>query len=585
MESSSIQRAGSSRGTRPSRVRARCTDFSARVNIESAEIAGFVWTFDPSVRNVLEGPVCELLSGEKPLACHRLKRTRVREVWQVEAPLPCFVKRYLSPTIGVGIRARLRGSKARREAESARALADLGVETVHTLAVGERRGPGVSLESILVTEAIVHDGDLLERLSEPAADASARRRLLVRLGRYLAMLHDAGVAAPDLHAENLLVRAGPRAGFSLIDVDGVSLAGSLARAQREVSLALILHSLRDATSRSDRVRVLRAYLDASGVIAHERLSWRDGVDAAWDAERRVLLRSATRRALRVGSRFDQMCDAEKNFFWRRRFTRECAERAISGHMEAVETGRGTFLKRSRRVRISVQEVAGADCRFVVKEIFDTTMRSLLQNTLTGSRGRRAWVGGHALAIRDFATPETVALLEKKRHGFVAENLLVTVALDGWESLADHFHQRYVVRPATPSSLREKRTLLALVGKTLRRLHDERVHHHDLSARNLFVDATRTPTSLAILDLESLRRFSWLTRGRKATHLAQVLETVGDTHWSDAYRVLRAYGIRDARERRRWLRRVAAQSRRRARRRETRRIRRERDLRSRGAIAP
>jgi tRNA A-37 threonylcarbamoyl transferase component Bud32 len=544
---------------------------------ESAEIAGTRWELVPEFRASLEGPVTRLLAGRPPPEAERLKHTRVREVWRVDATdgVPFYVKRYLSPNAAIGLRARLRGSKARREAATARALEARGIDTVHPLAVGDRRGPGLRLESVLVTEAIAHRGDLIERLGDRSCAGPERRRLLSRLGRYLARLHDAGIDPPDLHGENLLLRATPEEPFVLIDVDGVVLGEPLPRARRENSLARTLHSLRDVTQRTDRARALRAYLDANGAPAHERPRWREAVDREWERERRRVLRSGTRRAIRIGSRFDQERSAARNLYWRRSVGREIVDRALEAHAETIRTGQGHFLKRSVRVRITLQEVDGAKSRFVVKEIFETSLWARLRNTLMGSRSRRAWIGGHGLDIRGFATPQTVALEEHKRGGLVAENLLITVALDGWVPLSDYFREHYAKRQLTWGEIRAKRALLRLLGRTLQRLHEEGIHHHDLSARNLFVEATSHPREVAILDLESLRRFPPLTRARRATHLAQVLETVGDEHWSDAVRLLHAYGIRSSRERRRWLRRIERRTRRRVQRRRIRRARRAR----------
>lgn len=530
------------------------------------------WEFEPEFRAALEGPVAQLLRGDPPMQAQRLKRTRVREVWRVEdGDDAYYVKRYLSPGWAIGLRARVRGSKARREAATADALTSRGIATVRPLAVGEQRGPGLRFESILVTAAIGHRGDLVHALVADAPRAE-RRRLLSQIGRYLAKLHDAGVDPPDLHGENLL-RSEPDGVLALIDVDGVQLGPPLSRPRREGALARTLHSLRDVTARSDRARILRSYFDFASVPVHARSDWRDAVDREWTRTRRRVLRSGSRRPVRVGSRFDQECTDERNLFWRKSVGRELAQRTIDAHAETVQSGQGIFLKRSPRVQITLQEIEGAATRFVVKETLEAGLGERWTNALLGSRSRRAWIGGHALALRGFATPETVALEERKPGRLVAENLLVTVALDGWQSLTDHFEQLYLSHELSSQEIRAKRALLRLLGRTLRRLHDERIHHHDLSARNLFVSETGEPREVAILDLESLRAFPPLTRARRATHLAQVLETVGIGHWSDTAHLLRAYGIRDARERRRWERRLQRAARRRAQRREVRRIRR------------
>jgi len=154
--------------------------------LETTKLGSFVWRLEPGFRIPLERDVAALLAGRAEQGVALLKRTRVREVWRVERSPGFFVKRYLSPTSAVGIRARLRGSKAQREADTAAALTAKGLATVRPLAVGERQGPGLALESILVTQAIDHRGDLATSLTDPVAAGVSRRRLLLRFGDYLA---------------------------------------------------------------------------------------------------------------------------------------------------------------------------------------------------------------------------------------------------------------------------------------------------------------------------------------------------------------------------------------------------------------
>lgn len=534
--------------------------------LETTKLGSFVWRLEPGFRIPLERDVAALLAGRAEQGVALLKRTRVREVWRVERSPGFFVKRYLSPTSAVGIRARLRGSKAQREADTAAALTAKGLATVRPLAVGERQGPGLALESILVTQAIDHRGDLATSLTDPVAAGVSRRRLLLRFGGYLAQLHDEGVDHRDLHGENLLLLDSPDPRFALIDLDGVSLHRSLSKRRRARSLARVLHALRDVTGRSDRLRVLRAYLDAAG-LRDEEAAFRNAIDRGWQRERRRTLRSGTRRALRIGSRFDQLHDASRSLYWRRSVGRETVERVLEAHAETVRSGSGEFLKRSRRVRVTLQDV-GAPQRFVVKESFDPSLWTRLRNTLFGSRGRTAWVAGHHLDFLGFGTATTVALLERKQGRLVGESLIVTVALDDMVPLSTCFKTQFSAKPLAAAQVREKRTLSCQVARLLRRLHVEGIHHHDLSARNVFVATAGDPREIAILDLESVRKRP-LTRRRRAVNLCQLLETLGANHWTDTRRFLRDYGIRDAAERQRWLERVDALARRRKRRRKRR----------------
>jgi tRNA A-37 threonylcarbamoyl transferase component Bud32 len=113
----------------------------------------------------------------------------------------------------------------------------------------------------LVSEWI--DAPDLSRVGTPHAIApDARRRALVSLGRALRAMHDADVAHRDLKAPNLLADlrgAAPR--FWIVDVDGARVRrGGVPWRRRARDLGRLEESVRDA-SRSDRLRVLRAYAD------------------------------------------------------------------------------------------------------------------------------------------------------------------------------------------------------------------------------------------------------------------------------------------------------------------------------------
>lgn len=159
------------------------------------------------------------------------------------------------------------------------ALLHRDVLTARPLAVLERRlGPFV-LDSILITEAQPDALDLeayLRRESgarSPREWARFKRALAPRLAAHLRQLHDRGFEHRDCKASNILVCPGPAPRLMWIDLDGIRRAGPFARRRRLDALVRLHVSLGNVPglTRTDRLRVLKAYLTRYGPSAH---SWR-----------------------------------------------------------------------------------------------------------------------------------------------------------------------------------------------------------------------------------------------------------------------------------------------------------------------
>ncbi len=90
-----------------------------------------------------------------------------------------------------------------------------------------------------------------------------RRDVLAAAGRAIRALHDAGFAHPDLHFKNLLWTADGR--VLILDLDRATAADDLPRARRIAELFRFDRygakraALGDSVTRTDRLRVLRAY--------------------------------------------------------------------------------------------------------------------------------------------------------------------------------------------------------------------------------------------------------------------------------------------------------------------------------------
>lgn len=173
------------------------------------------------------------------------------------------------------------------------ALRQAGVPTPTPLALGERRVAGLFWRrSVLVLEAI-RPALSLTRFLETEPRAARRRAAFDRLAEAVARMHRAGYHHRDLHAGNILIRAGEPDPRPLItDLHEARHHRALPRERRVDDLARLSGSVH-ATPR-ERLRFLRRYL-----AAEERRNWRVWADEADRATRAIWDRWARKHGARI----------------------------------------------------------------------------------------------------------------------------------------------------------------------------------------------------------------------------------------------------------------------------------------------
>jgi hypothetical protein len=179
-----------------------------------------------------------------------------------------------------------RASRAVRAGQGRVRLTPCGVDSPALLAVAERRRAGVVLESWELSEFRADSEAFPAALARLWAEPRRRRALLAALGDLVGVLHAAGIDHPDLKPSNLLV--GADGALALLDLDALVPPRRLDWRRRVRALGQLEAYARDLApglGRTDRLRVLRAYLARNPALSGERrrLAREAG---AW-AERRI----------------------------------------------------------------------------------------------------------------------------------------------------------------------------------------------------------------------------------------------------------------------------------------------------------
>ncbi len=495
-----------------------------------------------------------LMSGTARVIKHGPHRT----VYKISlGEFNIFWKHCRISDLGSYLRQCIRPPKARLEFDRAIALAARGIDTVEPLAWGKSWwrpfGPSHLITRELVGATPLH-AILLER-----GTGRARREAAELLGAYLAQLHEAGVAHPDLHPGNILVvidRSGePR--FHLLDIHNVRIGAPLTPEQSRENLAVFNRWFMMRSERSDRLRFWRRYAEVR----------RFGTDKAHTLaiaiEKRTFLSNLT-----FWKKRDNRCVTSNRYFQRVR-TSEAFGHAVKefdpGFLgELLADVDLPFRDPARRrlkdspsstvVEIVVPTPSGP--RAMIYKRFRLKKRlAAIANRFRHSAALRSWRMGHALLDRGLPTPKPWLVLHRRGLSGPREGYLLCEKVESTTDLHDYLTGLV--------SVDEKRDAVADLGRLLRRLHETGIGHRDLKASNLLAARTAAGHSFHFIDLVGVRLKERLSESKRARDLTRLNASFSYspriTH-TDRLRFLRAYlcwGLRGRGDWKAWWKTIGA----------------------------
>lgn len=484
----------------------------------------------------------------------QLKSNHFRTVFHLPSqtlslPQAVIAKVYRYTSSWDRIRYRFLRHRALQEWTALRRFAELGLPTARGVAVAELRAGRTLVGGGLIVSYLEHTRPLSEVASTIFDDPGRWEegfQLLQDVGRLVRRVHDAGVWHRDLHAGNLLVgRAGE---VFLIDLHTCYFLRRLWCWQRLGGLAKLSHSLRNGVPSEALSRLVRAY--GVETLGDDPRDIQLALEQKVERIHRVRVKSRSRRCFLPSTQF-------------------CVSRRSDGvvhHLRrhAVETledlwtkePSGQILKRSLHgwvARASIGEVP-----VCVKYRHYGWLESV-QALFESHRLRRAYGGGHALAVRGIATPEIIALREIRRCGFVREAYLVTAFIENAVPLDEHLFSAYWRSEVTPELARAKHRLAEALGRLVRLLHKGGLYPQDLSPQNVLVRPQallsaspaiapghgEAPT-LLLTDLDHLYLWKPLIERGRRKNLAQIANLPeGHVSTTDLWRGWCAYARDDA----------------------------------------
>ncbi len=461
----------------------------------------------------------------------------------------------------------VRGTAARRQWNNAVEASRRGVPTARPIAFGEQHRHGWIRDSYFITEAIDGaeplDQYVLDRLkSLPAARRRQLRRLiLLRLARFVAGVHQAGLRHRDFHAGNLLVAPdaiedADQPAFYLIDLAGARFSGPLDWTASRAHLVVLHAEWFDRLSVAERWRFLRTYLAHRPELRHPAGDVMfDELDRGARAHSRRIDRRRDHRALRAGRDFVAARWHGRRLHAVHKLPESLIDRLLQQPESLLYEALDEPVKMSHTslmVRTAFP-LGNGPVPVGFKRYRPRNGWKALCDRFRRSRALRSWSSGHALVARRIATARPLAVCDghpwdraagaRRSAGWwqPRESYLAVEWIEGAENL-HLWAWRLAERPPA-----ERGHLVRLcaerLGELVGRMHARCVSHRDLKGSNLLVAQRGRELQTWLVDMDGVRIHRHLSVRRCAADLARLATSVEAHPWvtqAVRYRFLRAY---------------------------------------------
>jgi tRNA A-37 threonylcarbamoyl transferase component Bud32 len=467
-----------------------------------------------------------------------VKSNPYRTIYRVELPAgPVYVKHLRPRGLRAWAREVLRPPKARLEFENALALATRGVPAVEPLAWGGPDSPWPG-ESLLVTRARVGAVPFVALLEQLATYPPAvRRAVAAGLGRFLAKLHDVGVAHPDPHPGNFLVElppAGPPR-FDLIDLHAVRFSAPLAWSAARANLIVFNRWFQLRATRADRARFWYAYRSARRTGPPIEPSWCREIERATEASNLSFWAARVRDCLGRTRHYPKARAGRLSGYAVRDLPADVLGALLKDPDRLLTSGH--VLKDSRTSTVAAFTLPAGQ-RVVLKRVNVRRGWEPAKNLLRPSAVIRSWVAGHALRDRWLPTPRPLAALHARRHGLPAEGYLLVEEVPGAVGLPEAVAGLAALPPAERG--RQLADCLHRLARVVRQMHDRHVSHRDLKAPNLMLANGTEPVFIDLVGVRVGRAVSVSQRAKELARLNASFLGSAVVRRSDRLRFLRAY---------------------------------------------
>lgn len=225
-----------------------------------------------------------------------------------------------------------------------------------------------------------------------------------------------------------------------------------------------------------------------------------------------------------------------------------------------------IIKDQRKIKVGriALELGGKSRRVYLKRYNAFSWRYRLLSLLMRSAATNSWFGAGMLMGAGFQTGFPIAAVEYRSWGMLTKSFYLSEEIPEGKTADVHWQEELLPLKGR-EGYRRRRAFLRRLADLFHGLHQARLYHNDLKDANIIVSPGdgREPERFCLLDLEGLRSQGFPNRRRRVKNVVQLHRTMGrllrqteKLYWLKVYLGAVFY---DREDKRKWIKRILAES--------------------------
>jgi serine/threonine protein kinase len=226
------------------------------------------------------------------------------------------------------------------------------------------------------------------------------------------------------------------------------------------------------------------------------------------------------------------------------------DEALLSQADPFVQPRCRVIKNEKKIRVGFipMRIGGEIKNVYMKQHNALSIGHRLASFFLPSAALRSLTGAVTLLQAGYATAKPVAAVEHRSRGVLIKSFYFSEEILGAKAV-DNFWRENLVALRGPEGYRRRRAFLRALAHLFSSLHKKNIYHNDLKASNILIcdeqaaiEQASMDGRFSIIDLQGLKRCSYLSKRRKIKNLAQLGRTLGVflSH-SEKLFFLKAYG--------------------------------------------
>lgn len=481
-----------------------------------------------------------------------IRRVLTAKIDRKNGAFEVFIKHHHLPWKEV-LKDLLHISKAKNEWKLTHQIADLGINTVLPLAMGERRRLGLLRESYFVSKRIadcetLHDFVVREVKKEHGPSFVKWKRQLIRqLAVLIAEIHKKGVEHRDLHAGNILMEKIAEGDYKLrlIDLDRAHIYPRLSLRKRLFELAQFNMFFTLFVSQTDRLRFFKEYYQ------QDPTPWRGYQKGAKLVEAKTfkmvnrLYHRRDKMCLREGKYFSRFKTLDYSGYYRREWVQEPFVELLKKPDSFFNQSGAVSLKKAseKTVHRYPLKIGDQTLDVVIKSYKIAGLFGKVKDFVRSSKAKKCWYAANALYQRKIPTSNPLACITERKWG-VRKSYFISEYLPNTSVLALYLQDRFGKEPLSKEDRKLKRQLLVRFARFVRRTHELWIYHGDLKASNIMIREDGIGNfQFYLIDLDHVKVCCTINRFQRYRNLMQLNKSFLDRRlisMTDRLAFLKAY---------------------------------------------